>query len=33
VALSLFAPFYPTKIKLFKLDELTVAKEWIASVA
>ena len=33
VALSLFAPFYPAKIKLFKLDELAAAKEWIASAA
>jgi hypothetical protein len=33
VALSLFAPFYPAKIKLFKLDELAAAKEWIANAA
>jgi len=33
VALSLFAPFYPARIKLFKLAELAAAKEWIASAA
>lgn len=33
VASSLFAPFYPAKIKLFKLDELASATQWIASIA
>jgi hypothetical protein len=29
VAVSLFAPFYPAKIKLFEIDGLVAAKEWI----
>ena len=28
-ATSLFAPFYPAKIKLFSLNELEMAKAWI----
>ena len=32
-AVSLFAPFYPAKIKLFAIEDLVAAKEWIASAA
>jgi hypothetical protein len=32
-AASLFAPFYPATIKLFKIDELAAAKAWITSGA
>ncbi|MEO9133346.1 MAG: STAS/SEC14 domain-containing protein [Sphingomonas sp.] len=29
VAANLFTPFYPAKIKLFRIDGLAAAKEWI----
>jgi phosphomannomutase len=29
VTMSLFAPFYPARIKLFNLDAMVVAKEWL----
>jgi hypothetical protein len=29
VTMSLFAPFYPARIKLFNLDAMVAAKEWL----